>query len=480
MDQTSLLFVGMNVLFGALFVICARAVLGRRGSPILWAYVAVTLPFVYLLPVQEYSFDVGTEVLLLSHLLFLAYLLTVLLAARAHLGRIDELAWRVGAVPDGVIAAVIVGWLAVRAYLIVSYGPAALMFSRAQVYQSSGLVEFSTWDVALSGITTIALMGVFAVVVIRHAAGGRGPSVFVMMVTMAMVALVVVTNESPIGSRRLLLALGALWFSVALMSSGMSLPAWVGRHGVRLALVAAVVAVLAVYYQNVRNNDFTQILSATRPGDLVAATVRFATTLAPEQDREEVQHLRSGPLDFFAKVVDVWVMDGRSADGSATALSFAIAVPKALYPGEKPAGDVDEVLLERLDIYPSKPFLSIDYPTSLPAIGVADFGPAGVLLAGFVLGLAWVVVGFLIRAFGRNPLALLIVLGSAVQLIGSQEAALSSILSTLRDAGIALLAILPIGWLWLRISRHIRALRASRIQIGVAASDRVPGIGGAS
>jgi hypothetical protein len=478
MNETSLTFVGLNVLFAALFVAGARAVLGRRGSPILWAFVLVTLLFVYLLPTQEYSIDVGADMLLLSHLLLVAYLMTVMFVARAHTGRMDQLAPRIHEVPNKIIAAAIIGWLAVRAYLIVMYGPAALMFSRAQVFDTDGLVVFSSWGVALSSITTLLLMGVFSVAVIRHAGGGRGQSTVFWLGILAMLALILVTNESPIGSRRLLLVLGALWFSVAWVRSGLPVWVWVLRHSARLAVGAVLVAALAVYYQNVRNNDFTEILAAGAPGELVAATVKFATTLTPEREREEVQHLRSGPFDFFAKVVAVWVMDGRSTDGDAIGVSLAMVVPKALYPGEKPIGDVDDVLLECLHIYPSMPALHIDYPTSLPAIGVADFGPIGVFLLGIVLGLGFVAVGFLMQSVGGNPLAVLIVLGLSVELIGSQEAGLTAILSGLRDSVVALLFILPIGWFWRRISGQIRARKRCEIKIALPAGDASQGIRG--
>jgi hypothetical protein len=450
MDLPSLAFVGLNVLFAVLFAIGARAVLGRRGSPMLWAYVLVTLLLFYLLPVQDYSLDVGEVVLVVSHLLLLLYLLAVLLVARAQSVRLDELSWRVHAVPNRVFFVVIVGWLAVRAYLIAMYGPAGVNFSRLGAFELYGRVVFSSWEVALSSITTMALIGVLGAVVIRHAAGGRNHSAFSMAVALLMLVLIIVTNESPIGSRRLLLVLGALWLTVAWTRSGLSVRAWVRRHSARLALMLVLVAALAVYYQSIRSNDMTEILIARDPGELVVATVKFAATLAGEQDRDEVHHLRSGPFDFFSKVVYVWLVEGRGSKGDATALSFAMAVPRALYPGEKPVGDVDDILFEHLGIYPSRPSLNVDYPTSLPAIGVADLGPLGVLPVAIVLGLAFVGVGCAMRRFGRNWFAFLIAFGFGVQLIGSQESGLTAILSAFRDAVVALLLIVPIGSVWRR------------------------------
>lgn len=441
MDSPTFAFVALNLLFATLFVACARLLLGRRGSPVLWTYAIVTVAFVYLLPDQEYSLDVGLEVLLLAHLLMFVYLLTVLLVARRHAGTANGLRACAVAVPSYVIVGIFVSWLAFRVYLITAYGPAALMFSRAQVVQSSGLVEFSTWEVALSSLTTMLLLGALAVVVIQRAADETVGSPFITAAAIVMTALVVVTNESPIGSRRLLLVLGAMWLSVTWCRSGIPLWRWIKRHVGRVLLVTVAVSGLAFWYQLVRNNDFTEILTAREPSDIVAATINFATTFEALPHGEDIQVLRSGPFDFFAKVVDVSAVRGTSSNGEATALSLALAVPKVLYPGQKPIGDVDDVLFERLAIYPSTPFVSIDYSTSLPAIGVADFGPLGAIAAAIFLGVCFVIVGQLLRLVKSMPLAPLLMLGLSIQVIGSQEAGLTAIVSSLRDTALALCAL---------------------------------------
>ena len=442
METAVFTFVILNLLFGAVFFLFARLVLGRGGSPLLWSYVIVTVIFVYWLPYQEYSLDVTTDILLLSNFLMFVYLAIVLLVARSYTGRVQDLIASATAVPPRVLAVAIVGWLAWRLYLIVAYGPAALMFSRAQVVYSEGLVEFSSWEVFLSSITTILLLGGLAVLVIRQAAGRRSP-LLMNAAALAMLVVILVTNESPIGSRRLLLALAAIWLSVAWVCSGVSMLSWIRKHFQRMLLALMLIAGLSIYYQNVRNNDFADILKASAPADLIAATYKFATTFNIH-DTDEIRYLRSGPFDFFAKVVDVSIIEGKSTNGEATAFSLALAVPKALYPGDKPVGDVDEVLLEHLAIYPSQPVINIDYSTSLPTIGMADFGPLGIIAAAIVLSLCFAVIGQMNLRVRRSPFSSLLIFGLSIQMIGSQEAGLTAIVSAFRDVGLSLF-ILAVG-----------------------------------
>ncbi len=449
-------FIYFNVLFGAILVAATRLLLGRRGSPILWAYVLVTLVFVYLLPEQEYSSEVGADVLLLSHLLMFAFLLSVLLLTRGYASSASLLCARALAVPWSAIFFAVGAWVGLRAYLVVAYGPAALAFSRAQLVHSFGMIEFSTWEVALSSITTTMLLGALVVVVIVWAAGGFKRSLFVSVLAVAMLVVIIVTNESPIGSRRLLLVLFSLWFVLVWQRTGLPLRTFARRRAHWIVTAAAGVIGLSIYYQYIRNNDFTDILMARDPVDVVMAVAKFSTTFESAETKNDVQYLRSGPFDFFTRVVAASTQDDRSSKGEATLFSLAIAVPKPLYPGEKPVGDIDEVLLDHLNIVPSKPFLSIDYPTSLPSIAVADFGPLGVLIAGALLGLCFITLGILLRHVARVPLVTLLIFGLSIQLIGSQEASLTAIVAALRDTALAVSILLPSHWLIRRIRRALR------------------------
>ena len=439
--HTTFAFTVLGVVFGAIFFLVARLLLGRNASPILWAYVVTTLFFVYLLPTQQYSLDTGLEILLLSHLLMIGYLVTILLVARPFWGSVGHLISTVTRVSNTAIVCVIVAWLAWRAYLLAAYGPAALAFSRTQFFNAGGSIEFATWEMALSSITTIFLLGGLVVLVVRLAAGERLRSPLLVAAS-AMLVLLVVTNESPIGSRRLLFILGALWLSVAWLRSGVSLLAWASRRSKSLILAFVLVFGVSLYYQWIRNNDVTPILYGDSVGEIAIGLLTFATTLESNDEGRDIKLLRSGPFDFFAKIVDVSINEGRSTWGEAVSFSLTKSVPKALYPGEKPEGDVDDVLFDHLAIHPGKPFLNIDYATSLPAIGMADFGSLGVLALALVFGVCFAVVGPALRTLDHIPFATIVILGLAIMLIGSQESGLTAIISSLRDAGMALILVM--------------------------------------
>lgn len=441
LESANITYVVLNAVFGLALLAVARLALGRRGSPILWAYVIVTIVFVYALPVQEYSTNLTLEVVLLSHLLMLPFFATVLFLARTHTMKMKDLGSVIMNVPSWAFFVVAGAWLLWRLQLIWMRGPGALMFSRAQYSVSFGILELSTWEVALSSITSLLLMGGMALLVVCHAAGQQGRSRLGYFVAVAMLAVVILTNESPVGSRRLLLILAALWFRVSWVCSGLSLTAYIAKHAKKAGVLVLLMVSLAVYYQHIRNNDFSRILDASSPGEVLAATLQFVTTMNADAEGNEVKYLRGGPFDFFAKVVDASVAEGKSTNGEATLFSLALAMPKAVYPGVKPVGDVDEVLLEHLGIYPTQAFLQVDYPTSLPVIGLADFGPVGVIGAGAVLGACFIFVSWWLRWTRSVPFAPFLMLGLFIQLMGSQETGLTAILSAPRDAAVAVLVL---------------------------------------
>lgn len=471
-EDLNLFFLSLNVIFGVLLLAWARLVLGRNGSPILWAYVIVTSVFMYALPGQEYSINTAPEVLLLSHLLMWLFHATILPLARAHTPRLKDLCALAMSGPTWVFFVVAGAWLLWRLQLIYIHGPTALMFSRTQVSQSTGISEFSTLEAAVSSITTLLLMGGMAFLVISHAAGQRRRSPLVYFTAAAVLVTIVLTNESPIGSRRLVLVLAALWLGVNWLRSELSVARYIAKHAKQIVTLIVLMGGLTVYYQHIRNNDFSKILAASSPWEFVMATMEFAAPMNAYGDESEVHYLRSGPFDFFARTLDVTLVEGKSTSGEAILFSLVIAVPKILYPGVKPVGDIDELLLDRLEIYPAKPFLQIDYPTSLPAIGVSDLGPIGVIGAGAVLSSSFAFVGWLLRRTRAVPVAPILALGLFVQLIGSQEGGLTAIVSSLRDALIALMFLVVFH----KVGKLLRGLgRASRSFASSAAPILVKG-----
>ncbi|RMG87723.1 MAG: hypothetical protein D6712_05125 [Chloroflexi bacterium] len=458
MELGSWKFIILNLFFSSILLIFARFMLDLRRGAILWSYVLVSIVFVYLLPVQQYSEHVSLDIILLSHILYILYLIIVIIISRDYICHLEEIILITRNIPSGVMAGTICGWLALRFYLIAKYGAAALMFSRVQLTQGAGVVEFASWEVALSHITTLMLLGLFVTLTIQHAVrGGEGLGFFI-IVTLIMLVVVVVTNESPIGSRRLVLVLAVLWSSVSWAYSGLPITGWIRKKRNIIILLTIIFSSLSIYYHKIRGNNYTELLEARGGGEFVRALSKFATTFETAEDGEMVHFLRSGPFDFFVRVVDTWISEDKSSGGAASAFSLAIAVPKALYPGEKPVGDVDEVLLERLEIVPPTPFLYIDYPTSLPAIGVADFGPVGVVMAAIVLGTSYILAGLFIKILSRNHFLFLIVLGLFIELIGSQEAGLTSILSSLRDSFVAIMFFLPLYLIFRNIKDRINSM----------------------
>ena len=462
MSLATFAFISANVAFAAIFMITARLLLGRRTNPLLWAYVIVTVLFVYTLTEQEYSSGVGMDFLLLSHVLMFAYLGVFLLVARKRSGTLHDLIDAVSAVPNQAIALVIGAWLTMRLYLIVSYGPAGLMFSRSMVVQSAGYIEMSSLDVALASITTIFLLGAFFVVTMRLATGQAWRSPLQTVAAAIALVLMILTNESPVGSRRLLLVLTALWLAVIWLRSGGSALIWIKRHLTRLAIALAVVAGLSFYYQHIRHNDPSEILAATGVSDLLKATANFLFSFNTILEETDTQHLRSGPFDFFARVVYASVVDSTSSQGEATTFSLALAIPRTMYPGEKPVGDVDEVLLQAFEINPQRPVLVIDYPTSLPAIGVADFGLLGVVPAAFLLGACFTAVGQALRFVKRFTLTAFPVFGCSIILICSQEGGLTAIVAAMRDAGVAICVILVGQCLYTLVRRQLWLVTQAR------------------
>ena len=108
---------------------------------------------------------------------------------------------------------------------------------------------------------------------------------------------------------------------------------------------------LSAYYQSIRNNlAHETIASDVLSQDPSRFVHGFARFFIPQVDStngtEAAEFLRTGPLDFFLKVVDVVTNQDESSGGESTLFSIEMAVPKALYPGEKPVGDVDEVTLK--------------------------------------------------------------------------------------------------------------------------------------
>lgn len=447
-------YVALAIIFGILTVLLWSTLLRRRGQPFLESYAAMQVVFIYGLLVQQYSFDVRFETVLFAHLIFFLFFTTVVLtgiggkrpAARSLLAVISR-------IPVGALVATGIAWFAFEVWLVARYGVSALAFARLSPNELLEL-ELTFWEVMLSSALRMSFVGVIGIAVLRHAVGaqlGYIPIVLLSLVTIAFIAF----GESPVGGRRLMLAMGALWFVTSSGITGAGLLRGSSRHWIAPALVVVGILGISIYYQSIRNNmadpDIAADVFSGDPGRMVFGVGRFLVPKG-EDERPDVGFFRSGPLDFFIKVVDVRAYAGRSTGGEATALSLVLAVPKVLYPGEKPVGDVDDVLYERLQIVPDQPFFNIDYATSIAAIGMADYGIAGVLIGGVLVGVLFRLYWRALAATRRCPLVSIPLMGALVQLSASHEAALTSAVANARDA--ALFAALV-----LFLSLLIRAVR---------------------
>lgn len=432
-------YVMLAAVFAAMTTLFCFSIMRRRGQPFLYCYAAIQVVFCYGLLVQEYSFSVSLETVLFAHLLFfLSFVIVVLSSVVGTQHATTDVLAAVASIPARTSVAVAIAYLAFQAWLVVRYGATVLAVARMNPEDLLEL-DFAFWEVLLSSVFRIALIGALAIAVIRHAMGRQIGAFAAVLLTIVAITFVAF-GESPIGSRRLILSLGVLWVVTA----------WVGRggeflHTLRRQLGKAVtvclaVVALSVYYQAIRKNFehdaaiAADVLSG-EPTQIAKGLGRFLLPRGSD-DRIDVQFVRSGPLDFFIKVVDARVNEGRSTGGDAAGLSVALAVPKVLYPGVKPVGDVDDVLLTGLEIIPSKPFLHIDYSTSIAAIGMADFGISGVVLLSAGVGLLFRAYWWALGAARRRALVAMLLLGALVQISASHEAGLTSLVANARDAAL--------------------------------------------
>lgn len=432
----TLSYVILAAVFGAITTMFCFAVLRRRDQPFLYCYAVIQLAFCYGLLVQQYSFDVSLEITAFAHLLFLFSFVIVLLTGAVGTRRAstDVLAG-VASVPVRALIAAAIVYLAFQAWLVVRYGATVLAVARLNPEDLLEL-NLSFWEVLLSSALRIALIGVLAIAAIRHAMGRRIGAFAAVLLAIIAIAFVSF-GESPIGARRLIIFLAVLWIVTAWMGRGGEFLCTLRRRIGKVVTVCLAAVALSIYYQAIRNNlgrdaaMAADVLSG-EPTRIARGLGRFLLPVASD-DPADVSFFRPGPLDFFIKVVDARVKEGRSTDGEASGLSLALAVPKALYPGVKPVGDVDDVLLAGLEIIPSVPFSQIDYPTSIAAIGMADYGISGVVLLSVVVGLLFRLYWLALGAASRKALVTIVLVGALVQIGASHEAGLTSLIANARD-----------------------------------------------
>ena len=185
------------------------AIIRGKRNPFLLAFLGGQLAFVYGLPIQVYSIGTPLDTLLLGHFLLFAYFILVLFIATG--GVCNPARWPLLpalSFPSTTAVAICLAWVMMKTWLLVKYGPFVFAFSRATSAETITL-PFSQWEVLISSFAGLLLPGALALFVIRHAMGHRtGLTVAVILVTTFLVFMV--SGESPVGARRLVLILTTL------------------------------------------------------------------------------------------------------------------------------------------------------------------------------------------------------------------------------------------------------------------------------
>jgi hypothetical protein len=126
------------------------------------------------------------------------------------------------------------------------------------------------------------------------------------------------------------------------------------------------------------------------------------------------------------------LFEGASTGGDLTWFSFAKVIPRTLL-SDKPEGDIDAFMANRLQLATHHLSPGIDLPTSNLAILLSDFGFCGVILAGcLTFAPIWF---FLTMAdkFSNHPFVSLFVAGSLFVSLSNVEGSPTTALVSLRD-----------------------------------------------
>ena len=246
-------FLALAAIFAVVAWVTGAAIIRGKRNPFLLAFLGGQLAFVYGLPIQVYSIGIPLDTLLLGHFLLLAYFILVLIIATA--GVRSHVAWPLSPallLPTTTLVAICLAWVIMKTWLLVQYGPFVFAFSRATSAEIITL-PLSQWEVLISSFTGLLLPGALAIFVIRHAMGHRtGLPAVVVVVTTFLVFMV--SGESPVGARRLVLILALVWLGAKWVKSHEAPFDWVFKHW-RIVMTALLILIgLSAYYQSIRNN----------------------------------------------------------------------------------------------------------------------------------------------------------------------------------------------------------------------------------
>lgn len=356
---------------------------------------------------------------------------------------------------NGWLFAAFLGWLAVKAFLVLRYGASA--FSLLSHLQGKDAIShfYAWWEAPIEFYARAFAVGASGVYVVKTLFK-KGFWYKYWPVTGSFLVFFTVyvgTHSSVVGPRR---------FMLLLVIFGLVTIAW--RHQKRVSsflvskwrvflLTSIILLGAASYYQTIRNNffqpDIADKLLSHNPLTFVKGLAQ-AMIPVPESERinSHAAFFREGPWDIVYDVIQRRGDGNPGTNGAITANAFASVVPRIIAGKGKKDVNADDFLENKMSIAPTGPYLAPDLATSLLAILMADFGYIGVLIAPAVMLFALTLFSYIPqRGILATPLLILFFFSALLNLSANVEGSLVPILSTFRDAAILILALLPFSFL---------------------------------
>jgi len=446
-------YIILSILAAIISSILAFFILRKRKDPFLCAFATMSIIFSYGLLEQQYSINTPLIILILSHLFWITFfILTLVIARPLRPNQFDSFLFVLKTIPQNILLYICLFWIFWKYFLFQRYGANVFAFTTDPDY----LPQYELWEELISTFLNFLLLGTFVTVIARYALGMKIPN-FLNFLFVFNFLFYFFSGESPIGARRLLFGLLFFWFSVILI---IKRPFHLIKKYILTITFVLFSFALAAFYQKVRGNvgnpTASQYLKSNNPVDFIKG---FALFLNPNLDvySNQTKFFRSGPFDFFAKVVERVIDDKLSTKGESILVSLKLSVPRRLYPGEKPKIDVDNILEWNLKVYPE--FFSenygIDYPTSLESIAFADAGIIGLLFIATLFGLIfWITKIGIIKAC-KFPIIVLALLGIMITLIAGKENSATGIFASIRNFIFLIIVYMPVHLIYAWIKQTV-------------------------
>jgi hypothetical protein len=446
----------------------------RSGAVFLPAYLIFVVLFVpglhlrFVVTTPEWDF----ETYVAAHLVWIAYAWLVAIGTltfkRLFLSDTGIIK-SVLAISDSWIVASFWLWIAFKLYLIAMYGVQAFGTYSWIAGVSDKLFRFSPWETAIDHYVSGFAVGATVAYVVKASLIPRYWMRLPVLISLLLYAgPFLVALESPIGSRRFVLILALVAVIVAWRAGRISLMQMRTKHWAMLAFMGALSVGIAAYYQAVRNNYFSPTVSyyltSNRAADVLQGAVMALIPQSGEGgDGEDQEFFREGPFELVYSVIDRFQRGRSTTEGEIARASIAAIVPRIFVGEEKVVVNADDIIAERLGIYPEAEYITLDLPTSLPAIGLAEMGLLGVFAAPMFALLGFAVILWIARLkIVSGPPWMFFWLACVIHMAGAVETDLGLILSAVRDA----LLICPLALLLSVTAKSIRRIQEGSLGNG--------------